>query len=92
MPPEFVFLRKYLGWSGADFAWNMHFDRAQVSKWENGKVEMSKPYELLLREMVASGKKIEDTSAMRSPGRKCSRPARCSCSFRRRGGRKRREK
>lgn len=57
---EIVFLRKYLGWSGADFARNMHCDRAQVSKWEHGKVEMSKPYELLLREMVASGKKIED--------------------------------
>jgi hypothetical protein len=32
----------------------------EVSKREHGKVEMSKPYELLLREMVASGKKIED--------------------------------
>ena len=60
MAPEIVFLRKYLGWSGADFARNMHCDRAQISKWEHGKVEMSKPYELLLREMVASGKKIED--------------------------------
>jgi transcriptional regulator with XRE-family HTH domain len=56
---EIVFLRKYLDWSGADFARNMHCDRAQISKWEHGKVEMSKPYELLLREMVVSGKKIE---------------------------------
>ncbi|HEU0264167.1 MAG TPA: type II TA system antitoxin MqsA family protein [Geobacterales bacterium] len=60
LPQEIVFLRKYLGWSGADFARNMHCDRAQISKWEHGRVEMSKPYELLLREMVASGKKIED--------------------------------
>jgi transcriptional regulator with XRE-family HTH domain len=60
MAPEIVFLRKYLGWSGADFARNMHCDRAQISKWEHSRVEMSKPYELLLREMVASGKKIED--------------------------------
>ena len=60
MAQEIVFLRKYLGWSGADFAKNMHCDRSQISKWEHGKVEMSKPYELLLREMVASGKKIED--------------------------------
>ena len=59
-PPEIVFLRKSLGWSGTDFARNMHCDRAQVSKWEHGKVEMSKPNELLLREMVARGKKIED--------------------------------
>ena len=57
---EIVYLRKYLGWSGVDFARNMHCDRAQISKWEHGKVDMSKPYELLLREMVASGKKIED--------------------------------
>ncbi len=60
VPQEIVFLRKYLGWSGTDFAKNMHCDRAQISKWEHGKVKMSKPYELLLREMVASGKKIED--------------------------------
>ena len=60
MAQEIVFLRKYLGWSGADFARNMHCDRAQISKWEHGKVDMSTPYELLLREMVASGKKIED--------------------------------
>lgn len=57
---EIVFLRKSLGWSGTDFARNMHCDRAQISKWEHGAVEMSKPYDLLLREMVASGKKISD--------------------------------
>lgn len=38
----------------------MHSDRSQVSKWESGKVVMSKSNELLLREMVARGKKIED--------------------------------
>ena len=59
-PAEIVFLRKSLGWSGSDFARNMHCDRSQVSKWEHGTVEMSKPYDLLLREMVASGKKITD--------------------------------
>jgi putative zinc finger/helix-turn-helix YgiT family protein len=57
---EIVFLRKSLGWSGTDFSRNMHCDRAQVSKWEHGTVEMSKPYDLLLREMVASGKNIAD--------------------------------
>ena len=57
---EIVFLRKSLGWSGADFSRHMHCDRAQVSKWEHGAVVMSKPYDLLLREMVASGKKISD--------------------------------
>lgn len=57
---EIVFLRKSLGWSGAHFAKHMHCDKSQVSKWEHGKVEMSKPYDLLLREKVASGKKITD--------------------------------
>lgn len=57
---EIVFLRKSLGWSGVDFAKHMHCDRSQVSKWEHGTVEMSKPYDLLLREMVASGKKVTD--------------------------------
>lgn len=57
---EIVFLRKYLGWSGVDFANNMHSTSSQVSKWESGKVEMSTQAELLLREMVARGKKIED--------------------------------
>ena len=59
-PAEIVFLRKSLGWSGTDFAKNMHCDRSQISKWEHGTVEMSKPYDLLLREMVAAGKKITD--------------------------------
>jgi len=69
--PEIVFLRKYLGWSGADFAKNMHCDRAQISKWEHGKVVMSKPYELLLREMVASGKKIEDYQRHEAARERC---------------------
>lgn len=59
-PPEIVFLRKSLGWSGTDFAKNMNCDKAQISKWEHGTVKMSKPYELLLREIVATGKKITD--------------------------------
>ncbi|GFO57661.1 hypothetical protein GMSM_46680 [Geomonas sp. Red276] len=59
-PKEIIFLRKSLGWSGVDFAQNMGCDKAQISKWEHGAVRMSKPYELLLREIVASGKKITD--------------------------------
>src|SRR6266581_1033636 len=51
-PAEIVFLRKSLGWSGTLFADNMHSDRSQVSKWESGRVVMSKSNELLLREMV----------------------------------------
>jgi putative zinc finger/helix-turn-helix YgiT family protein len=59
-PAEIVFLRKALGWSGTDFARNMQCDNSQVSKWENGKVPMSKSNELLFREIIARGKKIED--------------------------------
>jgi len=59
-PAEIVFLRKSLGWSGTDFADNLQCDKSQVSKWENGRVVMSKQNELLLREIIARGKKITD--------------------------------
>lgn len=68
---EIVFLRKSLGWSGTDFADNLHCDKSQVSKWENGRVVMSKQNELLFREIVARGKKIVDycrTDAARKEG------------------------
>jgi putative zinc finger/helix-turn-helix YgiT family protein len=73
-PAEIVFLRKSLGWSGSDCAKNMHCDRSQVSKWEHGTVEMSKPYDLLLREMVASGKKITDYHSIELVWRRNSKP------------------
>jgi len=57
---EVAFLRKSLGWSGADFARKMHCAPTQVSRWENGRIEMSIANELLLRSLVALGKKIED--------------------------------
>jgi len=60
IPTEIIFLRKSLGWSGTDFAKNMKCDKAQISKWEHGTVKMSKPYELLLREIIAGGKKLTD--------------------------------
>lgn len=60
IPAEIIFLRKSLGWSGKDFAKNMMCDKSQISKWEHGTVKMSKPYELLLREIVSSGKKLTD--------------------------------
>jgi putative zinc finger/helix-turn-helix YgiT family protein len=61
-PAEIAFLRKSLGWSGADFARKMHCAPAQVSRWENGRIEMSVANELLLRSLVALGNKIEDYS------------------------------
>lgn len=60
LPAEIVFLRKSLGWSSSDFARNMQIDKAQVSKWEHGRVEMSKSNELFFREIIARGKKIMD--------------------------------
>jgi putative zinc finger/helix-turn-helix YgiT family protein len=60
LPAEIVFLRKSLGWSSSDLARNMQTDKAQVSKWEHGRVEMSKSNELLFREIIACGKKITD--------------------------------
>ena len=59
-PAEIVFLRKSLGWSSSDLARNLQIDKAQVSKWEHGRVEMSKSNELLFREIIARGKTITD--------------------------------
>jgi putative zinc finger/helix-turn-helix YgiT family protein len=49
---EIVFLRKYLGLSGVDYAKAIGVDPATVSRWENGKTEMSPSYERFLRLMV----------------------------------------
>jgi putative zinc finger/helix-turn-helix YgiT family protein len=52
---EVRFLRKYLGWSGADFAAHMGAKPETVSRWENGKLTMSPQADRLLRIMVAMG-------------------------------------
>ena len=57
-PAEIVFLRKSLDWSSSDLARNLQIDKSQVSKWEHGRVEMSKSNELLFREIIARGKEI----------------------------------
>lgn len=61
-PAEVRYLRKTLGWSGADFARKFHVTQSAVSRWESERAttRMSKANELLLRDMVARGKKIED--------------------------------
>lgn len=46
---EIRFLRKYLGWSGADFASKFGVKPESVSRWENGKRTMSEPAERFLR-------------------------------------------
>ena len=50
---EIRFLRKYLGWSGADFAAHVGAAAETVSRWENGKLTMSPQADRLLRAMVA---------------------------------------
>jgi putative zinc finger/helix-turn-helix YgiT family protein len=46
---EVRFLRKWLGWSGSQFAAWMQTDPSTVSRWESGKQFMSKQAEGLLR-------------------------------------------
>lgn len=51
---EIRFLRKWLGWSGGDFAAHMGVTPETVSRWENGGLQMGGPAERLLRLMVAT--------------------------------------
>ncbi len=48
-PGEIRFLRKYLGWSGQDFARHFGVSPETVSRWENGKKPMGATAERLLR-------------------------------------------
>lgn len=51
-PQEIRFLRKYLGFSGVDFAATLDVTPEAVSRWENGKKQMSPVAERALRLMV----------------------------------------
>ena len=46
---EIRFLRKYLGWSGGDFAAHMGVSPETVSRWEHGSATMGPSAERLLR-------------------------------------------
>jgi putative zinc finger/helix-turn-helix YgiT family protein len=52
-PAEIRFLRKYLGWSGADFAKRTGTKPETVSRWENGRAAMGPQADRLLRLLVA---------------------------------------
>ena len=62
VPRLLKFLRKSLGWSGAEFARNLHVDPATVSRWESPRAAqtMSASNELLLRLAVAHSNQMAD--------------------------------
>ncbi len=57
---EVRFLRKYLGWSGADFAKHMGVAAESVSRWENERDKMAATADRLLRLMVATRRPVSD--------------------------------
>jgi putative zinc finger/helix-turn-helix YgiT family protein len=59
---EVRFLRKYLGWSGVDFARHMGVDPSTVSNWETDKDPIGPTSDRLLRLMVARGAPVENYS------------------------------
>jgi len=58
-PTEIRFLRKGLGWSGQDMAKRLRVSPEVVSRWENGKRNMSWPAEILLRVLAVNEKPLE---------------------------------
>lgn len=61
-PAEIKFLRKFIGWSGVDFAKHMGTTPESVSRWESGKLAMSAAADRLLRLMVASVPQVQSYS------------------------------
>ena len=59
---EVRYLRKYLGWSGADFAGHVGVDPSTVSNWETDKDPIGTSSDRLLRLMVAHGRPVEEYS------------------------------
>ena len=59
---EIRYLRKHLGWSGADFAAHMGTARETVSRWEAGAVPIGSVADRLLRLMVATRDPVSDYS------------------------------
>jgi putative zinc finger/helix-turn-helix YgiT family protein len=59
---EIRYLRKYLGWSGVDFAKRMGTSPETVSRWETGAVPMGAIADRLLRLMVATRDPVSDYS------------------------------
>jgi putative zinc finger/helix-turn-helix YgiT family protein len=58
-PAEIRFLRKHLGWSGADLARMVSTTPETVSRWESGATPMGVQADRLLRLMVAHLKPVD---------------------------------
>jgi putative zinc finger/helix-turn-helix YgiT family protein len=61
-PAEIRYLRKYLGWSGADFAKHMGTTPATVSRWETGTDPIGPVADRLLRLMVVTKDPVSNYS------------------------------
>ncbi len=59
---EVRFLRKFLGWSGVDFAKRMGVTPESVSRWENDREKMSALADRPLRLMVVTREPVSDYS------------------------------
>ena len=59
---EIRYLRKYLGWSGADFARHLGTARETVSRWEKGVQPIGPQADRLLRLSVATTVPVKDYS------------------------------
>jgi len=57
---EIKFLRKYLGWSGSDFADHIGATPETVSRWENDATAMGAQADRALRLMVATQQPVKD--------------------------------
>ena len=57
---EVRFLRKLLGYSGADFARHIGVDPTVVSKWEHDQQPIGEQSDRLLRMMVAHGRPLDE--------------------------------
>lgn len=62
VPDEIRFLRKWMGWSGVDFAAHTGVTPETVSRWENGNLKMGAAADRLLRLMVVTRAPVEEYS------------------------------
>ena len=61
-PGEVRFLRKWLGWSGVDFAAHMGVTPETVSRWETGSLGMGAAADRLIRLMIVTQAPVQDYS------------------------------